>query len=136
MRIGSLAERLGTTPHAIRFYERRGLLPAPRRGANQYREYTENDAERLRLLIGLRQLDIPLEQAADLATMCAAGRCDQVSEELQALLATKRQELAHRVSDMRFLDRRMAHLAGQLEAGSTPRTLISRGKEDQDANAL
>ena len=49
MRIGALAERLGTTPHAIRFYERRGLLPAPRRGDNSYREYSEADAERLRL---------------------------------------------------------------------------------------
>ncbi len=72
MRIGALAEQLGTTPHAIRFYERRGLLPAPARSDNRYREYSEADAERLRLLIGLRQLDIPLEQAAELATMCAA----------------------------------------------------------------
>lgn len=75
MRIKTLADRLGVTPHAIRFYERRGLLPAPRRGVNRYREYSEDDAEQLRLLIGLRQLDIPLEQAAELATMCAAGRC-------------------------------------------------------------
>lgn len=43
MRIGTLAHQLGTTPHAIRFYERRGLLPAPRRGSNRYREYTEAD---------------------------------------------------------------------------------------------
>lgn len=77
------------------------------------------------------------DQGAALEALASyAERCDQVSEELQGLLATKRRELAHRVSEMRFLDGRMAHLAGQLEAGSTPRTLISRGKEDQDANAL
>ena len=81
MRIGTLAERLGTTPHAIRFYERRGLLPAPGRSTNRYREYDEADAERLRLLLGLRQLDIPLDQAAELASMCAAGRCDEVSDD-------------------------------------------------------
>ncbi len=116
MRIGILAERLGTTPHAIRFYERRGLLPAPPRGDNQYREYGEADAERLRLLIGLRKLDIPLDQAAELATMCAAGRCDEVSTGLRALLVEKRQELARRMAEMRYLDRRMAHLAGDLNA--------------------
>ena len=65
MRIGYLAEQLGITPHAIRYYERRGLLPAPERGSNRYREYTEGDAQRIRLLIGLRQLDIPLDQAAE-----------------------------------------------------------------------
>lgn len=136
MRIGALAEQLGTTPHAIRFYERRGLLPTPARSENQYREYSQTDAERLRLLIGLRQLDIPLEQAAELATMCAAGRCDEVSDELRALLVVKRAELARRVDEMRFLDRRMAHLAGQLEAGAAPRTLINLRKEDEHAPAL
>lgn len=136
MRIGTLAGRLGTTPHAIRFYERRGLLPAPGRSTNRYREYGEADAERLRLLIGLRQLDIPLDQAAELAIMCAAGRCDEVSDELRALLAEKRQELARRLAEMRYLDRRMAHLAGQLEAGGTPRTLINLGKEDEHASPL
>lgn len=136
MRIGTLAERLGTTPHAIRFYERRGLLPAPGRRPNRYREYDEADAERLRLLLGLRQLDIPLDQAAELASMCAAGRCDEVSDELGALLAEKRQELARRMAEMRYLDRRMAHLAGQLEAGGTPRSLINLGKEDEHGSAL
>lgn len=136
MRIGALAEQLGTTPHAIRFYERRGLLPAPARSDNRYREYSEADAARLRLLIGLRQLDIPLEEAAELATMCAAGRCEEVSDELRGLLTTKRVELARRVDEMRFLDRRMAHLAGQLEAGGTPRTLINPRKEEEHAPAL
>lgn len=113
MRIGTLAEQLGTTPHAIRFYERRGLLPAPPRGDNQYREYGEADVERLRLLIGLRQLDIPLHQAAELATMCAAGRCDEVSDELRTLLAEKRQDLARRVAEMRFLGCRGGRRAGR-----------------------
>ena len=136
MRIGTLAKQLGTTPHAIRFYERRGLLPAPARSDNQYREYSEADAERLRLLIGLRQLDIPLEAAAELATMCAAGRCDEVSDDLRALLVDKRRELARRADEMRFLDQRMAHLAGQLEAGEAPRSLINARKEDDNATAL
>ena len=136
MRIGALTDRLGTTPHAIRFYERRGLLPAPTRSDNRYREYSEADAERLRLLIGLRQLDIPLEQAAELATMCAAGRCDEVSDELRGVLTAKRVELARLAEEMRYLDRRMAHLAGQLEAGGTPRTLINLRNEDEHAPAL
>jgi len=37
---------------------------------------------------------------------------------------------------MRFLDRRMARLAGQLEAGGTPRTLINLRKEEDHAPAL
>lgn len=136
MRIGTLAKRLGTTPHAIRFYEQRGLLPAPERTGNGYREYSDADAERLRLLIGLRQRDIPLQPAAELAAMCAAGRCDEVSDELRALLVEKRDELARRIEELRFLDRRMAHLSGELETGAAPRTLITLRKEDEHAPTL
>ena len=131
MRIGVLAEQLGTTAYAIRFYEQRGLLPAPARTANSYREYTADDAERLRLLIGLRQLDIPLVPAAELASMCAAGRCDEVSDELRVPLTEKRHELGRRIDAMRFLDQRMAYLAGQLTTGATPRTVIKPWKEDE-----
>ncbi len=124
MKIRTLADQVGTTPHAIRFYERHGFLPTPPRGANRYREYDEADAERLRLLLGLRQLDLPLEQAAGLASMCAEGRCDDVSKELRDALAEKRTELGRRMDEMRYLDRRLAHLQGDLAAGESPRPLI------------
>ncbi|MCA1570046.1 MAG: MerR family transcriptional regulator [Chloroflexi bacterium] len=130
MRIRTLADRLGTTPHAIRFYERRGFLPRPPRGENRYREYAESDVDRLRLLIGLRQLDLPLEQAAQLASMCAEGRCEKVSADLRAAIADKRTELRRRMREMRYLESRLAHLQGDLSAGEAPRSLITFGKEE------
>lgn len=125
MRIGTLAERLGTTPDAIRFYERRGLLPGPERTDNGYRQYSDVDAERLRLLIGLRQLDLPLDQATTLANLCAAGQCDQVSDDLRVAIENKRVELRRRLDELVFLDQRLAHLSGQLGAGAAPRPLIT-----------
>ncbi len=128
MRIGTLAERLGTTRDAIRFYERRGLLPGPERTDNGYRLYTDADAERLRLLIGLRQLDLPLDQAATLANLCAAGQCDQVSDDLRVAIEEKRVELRRRLDELVFLDQRLGHLSGQLAAGAAPRPLITLEK--------
>ena len=133
MRIGILAQRLGIAANAIRFYEKQGLLPRPGRGQNGYREYSEADVSRLRLLIGLRSLDLPLDQAAALADMCAAGRCGQVSEELRAAIEEKRVELRRRFDEMAYLDQRLAHLSGQLDAGAEPRPLIVVGKEVVDA---
>lgn len=134
MRIGELAAMVGTTTHAIRFYERRGLLPATRRTASGYREYSERDVSRLRLLVGLRSLDLPLEQAAELAGLCADGRCDQVSEELRAAIGEKRAEVARRADELEYLDDRLAHLAGELESGKPPRPLITLGKEERHAS--
>lgn len=130
MRIGALAHRLGTTSHTIRFYERSGALPGASRADNRYRDYSDADVERLRLLLGLRQLDLPLEQASELAGMCADGRCDEVSVDLRAAIVEKRTELRRRIDDLRYLDRRLAHLAGDLEAGEAPRPLITLGKEE------
>lgn len=136
MHIGVIARQLGTTAHTIRFYERRGLLPRPARGDNGYRTYSEGDTSRLRLLIGLRQLDLPLDQAAEIASLCADGRCDEVSAELATALAAKRTELAVRIEAMVYLDRHLAHLSRQLEAGDAPRSLISSGKEERHADEV
>ena len=78
MRIGEMAKQLGLAPETLRYYERLGLLPRPERNGSRYREYTEADAERLRLLVGLRQLDLILPLPPS-SRRCAqtvdAGRC-------------------------------------------------------------
>ena len=127
MRISTLAGRLGTTAHSIRFYEREGLLPAPDRTENGYREYTDADEARLRLLIGLRQLDLPLDQAADLASLCAAGRCDEVSEGLRSVIAAKRAEVSRRIGELRYLDRRLAHGAILRQRGPSTSVRVAHG---------
>lgn len=131
MRIGELARRLGVTAQTLRFYERRGLLPTPDRSDNGYREYAPVEVERLGLMIGLRQLDLPLDQAAELSAMCAAGRCDEVSAELKIAIGDKRADLRRRLGELSDLDARLAHLEGGLAVGQPPRPLISRRMEEQ-----
>ncbi len=64
MRIGELAEAVGVSTDTVRFYERSGWLPRASRRDNAYREYGPADVEHLRLIIDLRRLDLPLEDAA------------------------------------------------------------------------
>lgn len=125
MRIGELARRLGLAPETLRFYERQGVLPTPPRRESGYREYGERDAERLRLVVGLRQLDLPLDEAAKLATMCAAGRCDEVTDELLEALPRQRFEIRRRIDELRHLDERLAFLERALGAGEKPQRVIS-----------
>jgi len=49
-RIGELADAAGLPSQTVRFYERRGLLPEPVRGANGYRIYGESTLTRLNLV--------------------------------------------------------------------------------------
>jgi DNA-binding transcriptional MerR regulator len=110
MRIGELAERVGVPADTVRFYEREGWLPRPPRQDNGYREYGEPDVEHLRLLIDLRRLELPLDEAARLASYCHSGHCADTSAELPGLIAGRRVELADRMARLRDLDARLADL--------------------------
>ena len=128
MQIGEVARLAGTTTKTARFYESVGLLPAPGRAANGYRDYAAVDAERLRLLVGLRSLDLPLERAGELAVMCAAGHCEQVSVELRDLVARQRADVRQRIEALRHLDDRLSTLERHLAAGDPPQTAIPGGR--------
>ena len=124
MQIGEVARLAGTTTKTARFYESVGLLPAPGRAANGYRNYTAADAERLRLLVGLRSLDLPLERSGELAVLCAAGHCEQASAELRDLVTRQRAEVRRRIGALRHLDDRLSTLERHLAAGDPPQTAI------------
>lgn len=118
MRIGELARQLGVSADTLRFYEREGWLPRPDRAENGYRSYRADDLEHLRLLLDLRRIDLPLEEAARLAAWCHAGHCDATSSSLPALIARRRSEVNTRIEDLRRLDQRLAELQGHLSTES------------------
>ena len=99
MRIGELAERVGVSTDTVRFYERSGWLPRANRRENTYREYGDADVEHLRLLIDLRRLDVPLDDAAKIASWCHSGHCGDSTAELPHLIAERRADVA--VADRR-----------------------------------
>src|SRR5919106_4241908 len=95
MRIGELARQIGVSTDTVRFYERSGWLPQAARRDNDYREYGEPDVEHLRLLIELRRLDLPLEDAARIAGWCHAGHCADTTADLPQLINERRAGTAH-----------------------------------------
>jgi DNA-binding transcriptional MerR regulator len=59
--IGQVAERTGLSVHALRFYEREGILANPvRRGPGGRRVYSEDDVEWLTVCIVLRASGVPV----------------------------------------------------------------------------
>ena len=57
LRIGDVARLVGTTPRTIRYYEEIGLLEgAAQRPSGSHRLYSEQDLERLREVMRLREL--------------------------------------------------------------------------------
>jgi DNA-binding transcriptional MerR regulator len=122
MRIGELARQVGVSTDTVRFYERSGWLPRPARQANDYRDYGEADAEHLRLLIDLRRLDLPLDDAARIAAWCHSGHCADSTAELPRLITERRAAIADRIAGLQALDARLASLGRHLR---TPRSALA-----------
>lgn len=116
MRIGELARLVGVSTDTVRFYERAGYLPRASRERNTYRSYDEADVEHLRLLIDLRRLDLPLEDAGRLAAWCHAGHCADTTSSLPDLIASQRAGIAERIARLRELDARLVDLQAHLGA--------------------
>ena len=76
LRIGELAERVGTTARTIRYYEEIGLLGGEEdRDHGRHRSFTEDDVERLEHILRLRDLlGLSLEDLQRVVEAEDAGR--------------------------------------------------------------
>ncbi|WP_426416204.1 MerR family transcriptional regulator [Aestuariirhabdus sp. LZHN29] len=97
MQIGELAKRTGVRASAIRFYERRGLLPAADRSGNGYRHYPPSAVMRLQMIQYAQNLGLPLDQ---IATMVGQ---DTKPQEQKAALRARLQQREEEITAMQQL---------------------------------
>ncbi len=142
LRIGDVARLVGTTPRTIRYYEEIGLLAqAPERPSGGHRLYSEDEVERLREVMRMKELlGLSLEE---LKTVLAA---EEARAEVRAQLrredvdAERRRELlgealGHLNRQLELVRRRageLAHLEGEL---SDTRKRVKRKMRELDASA-
>lgn len=134
MNVSEIAREVGVAPSAVRFYERKGILPAAQRQQNGYREYTDDDLCRLRIVVSLRRLGLDLPSAGRLATLCQSGQCDLMAHDLLPLVSAQRVVIARSRSELDDVDRRLAFLEATLQSeGVDPDLCLEKGGEDDDA---
>lgn len=75
MRIGELAKQGEVSVQTIRFYERCGLMPVPRRRESGYRIYGLPDLRRLRSIVQAKKLGFTLDEIGSVLRMRERGAC-------------------------------------------------------------
>jgi DNA-binding transcriptional MerR regulator len=107
LRIGEVAELLGTTPRTIRYYEEIGLLPAADdREQGKHRLYTQADVDRVREIMRLRDLlGLSLEEVSALLE----------AEDARAQLRREFRQAEDPAEIKRILEEALGHIANQLE---------------------
>lgn len=113
MRIGELAVETGLSSQAIRFYERKGLLPQPVRGSNGYREYDASTRRRLEFIRSGQSAGLTLEEVASVLNVRDHG--DAPCSHVSALLATKLDEVHARQRELARLETEIENLIARSE---------------------
>jgi len=106
--IGELAAAVGLPTQTIRFYERRGLLPAPPRATNGYRSYDDVTVRRVRFIRAAQAAGFTLAEVGGIMALRDDGHvpCAHVTALLHDKLDTvraRRRELADLDAELRGL---------------------------------
>jgi MerR family copper efflux transcriptional regulator len=108
MTIGGLSKATGIGIDAIRFYEKTGLLPKPARRESGYREYTDEDRQRLAFVARARELEFSLDEITELLRLRTPGS-DGVPK-VRRLVQTKLEGLDKKIRELRQLRRALDEL--------------------------
>ena len=105
LKIGELARRAGVTAKAIRFYERKRVLPPAKRATNGYRLYGEGAVDLLRFVRQASGLGLTLAAIRDIIAIRQGGRppCTHVHQ----LLRVKASELDRKLKDLVEVQKRI-----------------------------
>jgi len=101
MLIGELARRVGVNPKTIRYYEEVGVLPPASRLPSRYRQYGDEDVERLEFIRNAKALGVTLEEIKEVLAFRDRGvaPCPYVLK----LLDAKMTEIQDRIRGLRML---------------------------------
>ena len=97
--ISAVAERYEIHPQTLRLYEREGLL-APSRSDGNTRLYTDEDLERLEVILGLtRELGVNLAGVEIILNM--REKMEAMQKQIESFVQTLNEEIAERVAARR-----------------------------------
>lgn len=129
MRIGEVARQAEVNVQTLRYYERRGLLPAPRRRPSGYREYSADAVRLVRFIKRAQDLGFTLRDIEELIQLrrnpvrnCASVR---------AAAARKADDVAARIRQLTAVQKALRQLADACEsAGGTRCPIIDALNDD------
>ncbi len=111
MKIGELARFSGSNVETIRYYEREGLLPKPRRSEGNYRIYSPMHLERLTFIRHCRGLDMTLNEIRTLLHFKESP--EENCGEVNRLLEERIGHVVRRIGELQELEKQLLELRGR-----------------------
>ena len=96
--IQEVSKKTGLTAHTLRYYEKEGLLTGVERSQGGFRQYTDEDLERLGLICCLKNTGMSIQEIARFVQLTHEG--DHTLEERVELLRSHREQVLARMAEM------------------------------------
>jgi MerR family mercuric resistance operon transcriptional regulator len=108
--ISQVATAADVNVQTIRYYERRGLVPTPRRTPSGYRQYTDDAVARLRFIKHAQELGFSLLEIQELLALRVrhGAACDVVERKTRQKIEVVQQK----IRDFQRMKRTLERLAG------------------------
>jgi MerR family mercuric resistance operon transcriptional regulator len=116
--IGALAKASGVGVETVRYYQRRGLLEAPRKPAGSVRRYGEDTVRRLRFIRRAQALGFTLGEIGELLRLERTPDCGRA----QRLASEKLASVEAKLADLGRMRSRLRALVAACAAGRDPRS--------------
>lgn len=110
--IGRMAAETGVGVETIRYYQRRGLLPEPKRTEGRIRRYGTREIERLRFIKTAQKIGFSLDEIGSLLQLDDGSGC----MEARKLATHKLEEVRFRLDSLQRLERVLTELVGRCES--------------------
>ena len=120
MTIAGLARAAGVGVETVRYYERRGLVPQPKRPSGSYRRYGRDHVRRIRFVKRAQELGFTLQEIESLLKL--EDGTDRRS--VQRVAGERLAQVRSRIADLRRIERTLTHLLDDCKTGATPRCPI------------
>lgn len=113
--IGELSHRTSVNIETIRFYEKKGILPAPKRNANGRRVYDEADVRLLNFIHRCRGLGFSLKEVSSLLSLAEVG--DETCKQVHELTVRHAGEVKEKIRRLKKMETVLLNMADQCKHG-------------------
>ena len=112
--IGDVSKRAHVHIETLRYYERQGLVPRPRRSGANYRLYAQDTVRRVRFIKSAQELGFSLKEIRELLSLRATPqtRCWEVRERAEAKIKAIEAKLASLQAMKQALAKLVAECSG------------------------
>lgn len=118
MSIGEVAKITGCNVETIRYYEREGVMPAPRRSQGGHRLYTRQLVERLNFVRRSRELGFSMEEIHELLGI--VDRKQVSCEKVRDIAGSHIDDIARKIDDLQRMKETLQDLSRQCSGEDVP----------------